>query len=534
LEVHVRSRPALVLCAIGLVLVACGEPETSVPPSAPVPPPAAAPPRADLLVPPPRLPRGLIRSEPGATPGYVLFQPSASGTIHLVDNEGRAVHVWETPHAPGGDFEMLANGNLLRGARDPEQLGFKTGGTGGLLQELDWDGTVVWEWKLSEAERVHHHDVTVLANGNVLLLAWEVKSPEEARRRGRRADQIPPQGLWVDYVLEIEPVRPRGAKVVWEWHVWDHLVQRQDPEAPGYAEPSAHPGRIDLNGDTRAPQIDAAQLEQLKALGYVPPGATPQDLRADFLHVNAVAHHPRLDQIALSVPTFGEIWIVDHSTTSAEAAGSTGGRSGRGGDLLYRWGNPSAYGRADAAAQRLFYQHDVRWIPDGWEGAGNLMVFNNGRGRPEGPWSSVDEWTPPLGADGRYAAGGGPFGPEALAWQYRAADPASLYAPFISGAQRLPNGNTLICAGTGGEFLEVTRAGEVVWEYRNPFWGDVRIADGSPPQPRIDERPFAVFRATRIPSDHPGLAGRELAPLDPQPAWFDWKPPAEGPAGPSR
>jgi hypothetical protein len=486
-----------------------------------------------LLVPPPRLPRGLVRNEPGATPGYVLFQPSLSGTIYLVDNDGRAVHVWETGEAPGGDFEMLPNGNLLRGARDPEQLGFKTGGTGGWLQELDWDGNVAWEWRLSEATRVHHHDLTALANGNVLLLAWEVKSPEQARGRGHRADLIPPQGLWVDFVLEIEPVRPSGAKVVWEWHVWDHLTQHHDPAAPSYAEPSARPERIDVNGES-APPIDAQQLEQLKALGYVAPDATPQDVRADFLHINAVTYHPRLDQVALSVPTFGEIWILDHGTTSAEAAGSTGGLRGRGGDLLYRWGNPAVYGRGDASAQRLFYQHDVRWIPDGWEGAGNLMVFNNGRERPEGPWSSVDEWTPPLLDDGRYALGAGPFGPAALAWQYRAPEPTSLYAPFISGAQRLANGNTLICAGTGGELLEVTRAGDVVWEYRNPYWGDVRNADGTLPQPRIDERPFAVFRATRIPADHPGLAGRALAPLEPQPARFEWKPPTERPMGSPR
>jgi hypothetical protein len=515
---------ALLALAVASLLLACGEREAAAPPAEPAPPPAApaAPPRDRLVVPPPRMPRGLLRNEPGATPGYVLFQPSGGGTVYLVDNEGRAVHVWETPNAPGGDLELLPNGHLLRGARDPEQLGFKTGGTGGLLQELDWDGSVVWEWKLSDASRVHHHDVTVLPNGNVLLLAWEAKTPDEARAKGRRPELIPGPGLWVDYVVEIEPVRPRGANVVWEWHVWDHLVQHHDPAAPDFAEPGAKPGRIDVNGDAGAPRIDAETLEQLKALGYVPPEATPQDVRADFLHVNAVAYHPRLDQIALSAPTFGEIWIVDHGTSTAEAAGPAG-------DLLYRWGNPSAYGRG--GPQRFFYQHDVRWIPDGWDGAGNLMVFNNGRDRPEGPWSSIDEWTPPLAEDGRYPLPDGqPFGPEVLAWQYRAAEPTSFYAPFVSGAQRLANGNTLVAAGTGGELFEVTRGGEVVWEYRNPYWSEViRNVDGSLPQPRIDERPFALFRATRIPADHPGLAGRALAPLDPQPPWYDWQPPAGDP-----
>ncbi len=519
-----RLQPTSFTGALLAALLGCGEPEpAALPPPAAVESPAAKipsePPRPDLFVPPPLSPRGLIRNEPGVMPGYVLFNPSLSDTAYLVDNAGRVVHLWKTPYAPGGDLELLPNGNLLRGARDPEMLGFKTGGTGGILQELAWDGSAVWEWKLSNAERMHHHDVTALPNGNVLLLAWEVKTPAQARNAGRRADQIPEQGLWPDVVLEIEPVRPRGAKVVWEWHVWDHLIQNYDPAAANHGDPAAHPGRIDLNAGADAPAIDAAQLEQLQALGYVPAGATPQDLRSDYLHVNAVAFHPRLDQIALSVPMLSEVWIIDHSIATAEAAGPAG-------DLLYRWGNPEAYGRAAdaAAAQRFFFQHDVRWIPDGWDGAGNLMVFNNGRERPEGPWSSIDEWTPTLGEDGRYALENGRFGPEALAWQYRAKEPKSFYAPFISGAQRVPNGNTLICSGTGGQYFEVTRAGEVVWEYRNPFWGDVRNVDGSLPQPRIDERPFSTFRATRIPSDHPALAGRTLAPLEPQPAWYEWKP----------
>ena len=508
------------LIGLPILMLACGEREAPAPiaPEPPAPPAAAAAPAAPKA-PPPRMPRGLVANAPGATPGYVLFNPLLSDTSYLVDNEGRVVHTWKTAYSPGGGSELLPNGNLLRLSRDPEMLGFKAGGTGGIVQEIDWDGSVVWEWKLSNAERVLHHDIEPLPNGNVLAIGWEVKTPAELRQAGRRIDRIPEQGLWPDFVIEVEPVRPNGANVVWEWHVFDHLIQNHDPAAANHGDPAAHPERLDLNAGAHAPQVDAAQLDQLKALGYVPQDATPQDLESDFLHVNAVTHHPQLDQIALSVPTLNEIWIVDHGTTTAEAAGPAG-------DLLYRWGNPAAYGRGDASARRLFSQHDVRWIPDGWEGAGNLMVFNNGSERPDGPWSSIDEWTPPLGADGRYALGEGPFAPAELAWQYRAKQPADFFAPFISGAQRLENGNTLIAAGTGGELYEVTRAGDIVWEYRSPFSGSVRNADGSMPQPGLDESPFALFRATRIPADHPALVGRTLAPLDPQPAAFDWKPKA--------
>jgi hypothetical protein len=370
-----------------------------------------------------------------------------------------------------------------------------------------------------------HHDIKPLPNGNVLALVWERKTREEAISAGRRPDAVPEQGLMADWLIEIEPVRPSGARIVWEWHVWDHLVQDYDPKAPGYGNPAARPERLDVNAGI-ARSVSAEELAQLQALGYVAPTATPEDLRADFLHVNAVDYHPGLDQIALSVPALGEVWILDHSTTTAEAAGSRGGRAGRGGDLLYRWGNPAAYGRGEGSPQRFFFQHDVRWIREGFERAGNLTVFNNGRDRPERLFSSVEEIRPPLGPAGTYVLEDGkPFGPAELAWIWEV--PADRFSPFISGAERLANGNTLVCAGADGALLEVNAAGDIVWEYRNPYTGDVRLVDGSFPNAVIGSFPYAVFRATRIPPDHPGLAGRKLAPLDPQPPWAP--PPASAP-----
>lgn len=467
-------------------------------------------------IPAPLFPRGLITQKPGVSAGYVLFNPLLSDTTYLVNNGGSVVHRWKSEYSPGGGIYMLPSGNLLRTGRDPERLLFRSGGTGGILQEIDWEGTVVWEWRFSDDTRVQHHDIEPLPNGNLLVLAWEVKSSDEAQRAGRRADQTPEQGLWPDWLLEVEPIQPNDAKIVWEWHSWDHLIQNADPEAENYGDPAEHPRRIDINAGSDAPEISADEFAQLQALGYVPEDATSDDLESDFLHTNAISYHPKLDQIALSVPVLGEIWIIDHATTTEEARGPRG-------DLLYRWGNPSAYGGSDAGGKRFFYQHDVRWIPDGLEGAGNLTVFNNGDGRAEVSFSSIDEWTPPLTAGGGYTLGEtGLFGPSELAWQFVAETPSEFFSPFISGAQRLANGNTMICSGVGGRFIEVTRAGDIVWEYRNPFSGSVRNSDGSLPQPGLDDVPYAVFRATRIPADQPGLANRKLGALDPQPAWFDF------------
>src|SRR5262249_5327666 len=161
-------------------------------------------------------------------------------------------------------------------------------------------------------------------NGNILAIVWELKTADEARTAGRRQELIPRNGIWPDALIEFEPQGPTDARIVWEWRIWDHLIQNAAPSLANYGDPSLHPERIDVNGDTIQGRV---------------PGLTPSDV----FHTNAVFYNADLDQILMSVPTFNEIWVIDHSTTVEEAAGHTGGRSGKGGDLLYRWGNPQSY-----------------------------------------------------------------------------------------------------------------------------------------------------------------------------------------------
>ena len=175
----------------------------------------------------------------------------------------------------------------------------------------------------------------------------------------------------------------------------------------------------------------------------------------------------------MSVHAFSEIWIIDHSTTTAEAASHKGGRSGKGGDLLYRWGNPRAYRNGSKMEQRLFNQHNAHWIPPGLPGEGHMLVFNNGSGRPGGDSSSVDEIVLPVDSQGQYTRNRrGPYGPIQAVWSYSAPKKSDFYSFFISGAQRLPNGNTLICSGASGTVFEVTPDKEVVWKYANPVMGN--------------------------------------------------------------
>ena len=275
-------------------------------------------------------PRGLRINKPGVTPGYVLFTPLLSDTTYLIDTSGLVVHTWKSDFAPSSAVYLLDNGNLLRGAREPEVAAFRGGGQGGRLQEFTWEGELAWDFLFANEQHLTHHDVEPLPNGNLLAIAWEQKTAEEARRAGRLPERISEKGLWPGMVLEFERQPPSGARIVWQWHVWDHLIQNRDPSAANYGDPAKSPWRININGDREPMKMDPQQLKRLQALGYIPRNARRENLGSDMLHTNSIAYNPDLDQIVLSVPRFNEIWIIDHSTTREKAAGSSGGRWGRG------------------------------------------------------------------------------------------------------------------------------------------------------------------------------------------------------------
>ncbi len=477
-------------------------PSPPAPPAAPAAPNAGAPAAAPV-------PRGLKLREPEALPGYTLIAPLTGKTIHLVDLEGNDVHRWVSEFEPGCEY-FLDNGHLLRCCRVPATKPFGgTGGEAGRLEEFAWDGTLVWSFNWANEEHMQHHDIEHTPSGTILFLSYEYKSRSDAIAAGRHPAYVGKDGIWSEVVVEVEPILPEGGEVIWEWHAWDHLIQDIDADAANYGDVAAHPELLDLNADLRkAPPTDA-ETEQLHALGYIADTPAAGGPRLDWLHLNAIDYNAALDQIVMSSPHIDEIFLIDHCTTSDEAASHAGGAHGHGGDLLYRWGNPKNYGAGGPADQRLFGQHDVRWIPAGLPGAGHLTVFNNGAGRPDGDHSEIWELAPPLQADGSYDFA--PFAapkPDQPLWRYVAPDPKEFFSGFISSAHRLINGNTLICEGASGRVLEVTNGGKRVWEYLNPFAEPPAAGSTAPGVP-----PYAMFRATRIPADHPGLAGKSLTPL---------------------
>ena len=425
---------------------------------------------------------GLFVNQAEAYLGYTLFAPMGSDSTYLIDNQGREVHSWSSSSRTGSAVYLLDNGLLLRTCR-ADGAYFDAGGAGGGIELVDWGGAVLWRFTYSGPDHLAHHDVAYLENGNILFIAWERIDSAQALAAGRDPDLLDEGQLWPDMVLEVNPF----GEIVWQWRVMDHLVQDRDPSLPGYGAPSANPQLIDINHVTRR-------------------------AGADWTHLNSVAYNQGLDQVLLSVHGFNEVWIIDHSTTTEEAAGHSGGGCGRGGDLLYRWGNPAAHGAGSAADQHLFGQHDAQWIETGLPGGGDLLIFNNGQGRPGGDFSTVDQITPPQDGPGGYTLSGSAFGPEAAGWTYPADPVSDFYSQNISGAQRLQNGNTLVCQGTTGTFFEVTPEGETVWKYVNPVTGTgVLGRDESVPQ-GLGGQTNQVFKIRRYGLDYAGLEGQDLSP----------------------
>jgi len=187
---------------------------------------------------------GLFVHEAGSFDGYTLFAPMRSTTTYLIDNDGRLVHSWAGTRTPGLSVYLLENGHLLR-TFTVNQVDIRAGGAGGGVEEVDWDGNVVWSYEHASESYLQHHDVEDLPDGNVLLISWEVKSAAEAVvAAGRDASLLAGGELWPDYLVEVEPAT---GTAVWEWHVWDHLIQDRDPTKPGYGVVADHPERIDVN-----------------------------------------------------------------------------------------------------------------------------------------------------------------------------------------------------------------------------------------------------------------------------------------------
>jgi len=428
---------------------------------------------------------GLITYQPAQTfAGYNLIYPHNQSNVYLLDNCGEIVHRWDdAPNwRPGNTADLLPDGRLVKTKRPAAVANnpIWAGGGGAIVEIRDWDNTLLWSFERNNAQERLHHDIAVTPEGTILMIVWEEKSAAEAIAAGRSPFLLPQDKLWPDKIIEVDPATD---EIVWEWHVWDHLVQDIDPTVANYGVVADQPGRINVNYDT-------------------------SDGVPDWLHTNAIDYDPLNDQVMISVPTFNEIWIIDHTTTTAQAASNSGGLGNRGGDLLYRWGNPAAYNQGTAADQKLFYQHDSHWIDDllpiNHPYYGKVAVFNN---RVGADFSTANVFSPQFDMyDWAFPMTGNVWGPADFNLTITHPEPTRMYSTGLSSIQFLPNGNSLILNGRTGYAFELTPNQEIVWEYVIPLRGGQPVAQGE----ILNENDNLAFRLHRYPTDYGAFTGREL------------------------
>ena len=363
----------------------------------------------------------------GITLYNAINGPNSNRTV-LIDNDGNQIQEWIGAEKIASTPYLLQGGELLRPCIVPGNGGPAAGGR---IQKFSYEGAVLWDFTFGDQNNQPHHDICPMPNGNVLIVAWDKKTQAEGIASGRQNLNTE---IWPTQIVEVMPTGLDSGEVVWEWHLWDHLVQDISPSIPNYGVISEHPEKIDINKGN-----------------IMGGGAT-----GDWIHVNALDFHPELNQIVFSSNSLDEIFIIDHGITTEEAAGPAG-------DILYRWGNPNNYERKGQHV--LWNVHGVNWIDEGMPGENNLILFNNGN---DDNSSDVIEFIPPLLADGTYELNDNqsfaPF-PGDYVFFYESND---FYGDHLGGVYRLPNGNTIATNGPGAEIRELNAEGDIVWQHFTP------------------------------------------------------------------
>ncbi len=377
---------------------------------------------------------------PAPDPEWYLVTTLGGTTTTAYDAATNAVVKTWTGAAGGASIAYLrGDGSLVRPTVHTAGA-YNGAARGGRIQIFGASGTLTNDLIVSTSEFQQHHDIQPMPNGNILCIVWEGHTQAQAVAAGRTTIN---GSMWSESILEIQPTGSSSYQIVWRWNLWDHLIQDANASLPNYGVVSAHPELMDIN------------------LGTISSG--------DWIHMNSIDYDATLDQIVVSSRTMNEVWVIDHSTTSAQAASHAGGLRGHGGDLLYRWGNPANYDRGTTADRKFDVVHSATWIDAGLPGAGNILAFNNGdRTGTANDYSTVMEIAPPRDASGAYTINAAAaYGPSAAAWSY--GTPGQIYGGQTQcGAFRTLDGTTLIHLSNTGSVFEVNNAGETVWT-RNAF-----------------------------------------------------------------
>tara|TARA_R100001369_G_scaffold54024_2_gene80876 strand:+ start:1670 stop:2941 length:1272 start_codon:yes stop_codon:yes gene_type:complete len=352
---------------------------------------------------------------------YILAVAPDDG-VFLIDHDGDTLFEWDMDGDNlGNDAKLYSDGSLVTTIKvNNPSINF--GGYGGQFRKINADQTVAWEVSYSSSTYIAHHDVNYLSNGNIIFPVWEEVSSSEAADMGFSGNF----DIYPDAIIEMNPLTQ---EVVWEWHTKDHIVQDYDSSKANYGVVADNPNKIDINYNND--QTDG-----------------------DITHFNGITLDETNDLIYVTVNFYSEVWVIDHSTTSQEAATSAGGNYGLGGDLVYRFGNPLAYDNVgEVTLNRVHY-------PNLFDGNKMLVFANN---KYDGQSAVVEyELNPP------YLLVAGQDNEPSITWEFTDSD---LYSNGLGSGVRMSNGNTLISEGTG-TLWEVSASGEVLWqnnEYNRPW-----------------------------------------------------------------
>lgn len=391
--------------------------------------------------------------------GYTLFNPSSDDRVFLINNCGEVVNKWDFLSLDSRYSYLLENGNLLVGSDLEAQI-------------KDWDNNVLWSINYQDLlGTTIHHDIEPLPNGNYLVLVRDMYSKEELLEEGLDISYNL-DTMVLDKILEIEPVGTNSANIVWEWKLFDHLVQDYDSTKSNF-------GVISSN----------SQLWNLNYNGGQ--GSNP-------IHANAIDYNAELDQIAISARHLSEVFIIDHSTTTYQASKHSGGLYNKGGDFLWRWGNPQVYDQGTSDDKKLGRQHDIKWITEG-PNKGKLSVFSND-GYGSNLTASSIHIIDPNATDGNYNLDSGKFLPENYFWSWDGIIMNEvMHGGAQCGVQIMANGNALINESDIGRLSEVDTSGNVIWVYRIPVGVNSNFDQFQQPLGN------GSFRAHRYPEDYSGF-----------------------------
>jgi hypothetical protein len=388
--------------------------------------------------------------------GYTVLSPLGTQAALVIDMNGNVVKRWDGyVNSAGGPARVLPGGFVMAasGARPPHQESLE-------LIQRDFEGNVVWQFARNEQIEMRdgskiwsarqHHDwqrdnfaagyyspsaAPAVTSGNTLILTHTNRSQPNVAERPLEDDRL----------IEVS----WSGDIVWEWVASDHINEL------GFADDARKAIRA-------APGFNAARG------GF------------DWLHINSATYVGPNRWFDEGDKRFAPDNVIISSRQASVLA-----IVARDGSIVWRLGPDFSESRELRAIRQIIGQHHAHIIPKGLPGAGNLLVFDNGGASGYGFANPIA-----LDGTGAFARAGSrvleinPVTLE-LVWSY--SEPR-FYSSNISGAQRLPNGNTLITAGAGGRLFEVTKEGMIVWEYMYPLFSGANSSN-------------AVYRGYRLPYD---------------------------------